>query len=588
MIRAFYNAGRVEELENGDGYDFENPNPKGYYDNILKVKFKVGDKAEFEEIDLVEFDSEKLKDYLYSNGSSRGGDNTPTTIVSNNKEPLKKLFLPIKKIEIEDFEKVRVYLENEENYKRVEDAIKEKFEEKEGYILTLVINEKMVGEYEELKEEVIKNNNIGAYYMKSMGTSLGKNKICYCCKEVKEEVYGYAGLYPFYTVDKKGFVAGGFKQEESWKNYPICPECYRILNKGKKLIEGNFVDTAFGMKYMVVPKSVLPITEEGLEGYADIIHDLSNEEESNKNKISLGHERRKILSGQEEFAFEVMGELKNSMSFNIMFYEESNASFKVLRNIEDVFPSKLSRLFELKDQVEESDVYKNLKSKKGSIDLRFTFNSFREFFGSNDNKGLLDIMNSVFVGKPIDYEWLLHSYIKVLREKVISGEATHFTIRNTLISLEVLLELDLLNGRYKGEVEKVIEKNEKNSMYLDFFKNHSKNFDTNLRKGLFLQGLMVQNLLNLPEQRSRAFYSRLNGLKMNEKIIKRIQHELIDKLEQYKKRHYYLELENLIGNYFALADFSSMSRDEMSYYFVLGMNMVREFKTNNDSNGGDQ
>jgi len=70
----------------------------------------------------------------------------------------------------------------------------------------------------------------------------------------------------------------------------------------------------------------------------------------------------------------------------------------------------------------------------------------------------------------------------------------------------------------------------------------------------------------------------LNSLKMNEKIIKRVYSEVIDKLIQYKKRHYYLEIEKLIGNYFASANFKGMSRDEMSYYFVLGMNLVGEFK----------
>ena len=37
-----------------------------------------------------------------------------------------------------------------------------------------------------------------------------------------------------------------------------------------------------------------------------------------------------------------------------------------------------------------------------------------------------------------------------------------------------------------------------------------------------------------------AFYSRLNSLKMSEKIVKRVFVEVINKLTEYKKKHYYL------------------------------------------------
>lgn len=577
MIKAFYNLGRLEELENGNGYDYENPNEKGYYDNIIKIKYDVKDgKVEYKGLEIEEFSKIKLEKYLYSNGSSRGGDNTPTTIVSNQDEPLKKLMLPLAKVRLEEFKSINEYLSDKTKYEELEEEIKAIFQGKEGYIITLFINGKWVGEYEEVVSPIIKNNDESAYYMKSIGRSIAKDKVCYCCNKEKDTVYGYAGLYSFYTVNNPGFVAGGFDQDKAWKNYPICPECYRILNKGKKKLKDGFSGLGLGMKYMITPKWILPIkTETELENYQDVLDELKN-----KMQLSLSKERKISLLDQNDTIFDSMAEMENNLSYNIMFYDDPSSAFRILMNIEDVFPSRLKKLFDVKNEIENLKLYKNLKKGKGKnieyFDLTFTFRTLKEFMS---NKDFLEVINSIFVGKSINYNYLIESFLGVIIPKLNNHKSCYYNIRNSFISLEVINRLGLLNKRIDGEVKKVIKKTEKNKIYLDFLEDHTENFDTDLRRGIFLQGIMVQKLLNLPEQQgSKAFYNRLNSLKMNEKIIKRIYSELIDKLIQYKKRHYYLEIEKLIGSYFVSANFKSMSRDEMSYYFVLGMNLAGEFK----------
>jgi len=578
MIRAFYNLGRLEELKNGNGYDYENPNEKGYYNNIIKVQYDVIDKkVEYKGLDVEEFSRSKLDKYLYSNGSSRGGDNTPTTIVSNQSEPLKKLMLPLAKVRLEEFKNINEYLSDIKKYEELEEEIKDLFQEKEGYIITLFVNGKWIGEYEEIANPLIKNNDESAYYMKSIGKSIAKDKLCYCCNEKKETVYGYAGLYSFYTVNNPGFVAGGFDQDKAWKNYPICPDCYRILNKGKKKLKDGFVGSGLGMKYMITPKWVFPLKgEEELETYQDVLEELKN-----KMKLSLSNERRISLLEQDETIFESMAEMENNLSYNIMFYDDPSSAFRILMNVEDIFPSRLKRLFDVKKEIEKQKVYSEVKIYKGKVQigegLKFTFKTLKEFL---TNKDFLEVINSIFIGKNINYNYLIESFLGVILPKLNNNESCYYNIRNSFISLEVINRLGLLNKRIDGEVKKVVEKTEKNKIYLDFLEEHIENFDTDLRRGIFLQGIMVQKLLNLPEQQgSKPFYSRLNSLKMNEKIIKRIYSEVIDKLIQYKKRHYYLELEKLIGSYFVSADFKGMSRDEMSYYFVLGMNLAGEFKS---------
>ena len=73
----------------------------------------------------------------------------------------------------------------------------------------------------------------------------------------KSEVYGFAIPWTFHTFDKPGFIAGGFKVNESWKNTPVCFDCATRLEIGKKYIEEQLDFGFYGFRYLLVPKLAL-------------------------------------------------------------------------------------------------------------------------------------------------------------------------------------------------------------------------------------------------------------------------------------------------------------------------------------------
>lgn len=593
MIRALYNLGKIYEKKNGKGYEFEDPNLKEYYNNILKMKFEfLENKLNYLGIELEEFTKEKLGKYLYSKGSPNGGDNTPTTIISKPEDPLDKIIKPIKKIEINEFKEVLKYLEIKENYDEITEDIKNLYKSgKEGYILTLVINDKWVGDWEEISDKIISNSNENFYFMKSIGESRANNKICYCCKKNKEEVYGFVNTYNFYTVDKKGFVSGGFEQKKAWKNYPICSNCATTLENGKKYLENKFIDKFMGFTYMVIPKTIFEINNgEKLEDFEYILEKFEN-----KNKISVSQDRKKELFSNEQISTEAMSYMENNMMFNIMFYEKSNNAFKILLNIEDILPSRLKKIFDVKLNIEKASIFQNLKGKDENkkeifYNLLFNFAIIRDFFPNKKiegdwDKNFLDIVNSIFINKKVEYNFIINNFLRIMIPKINKNESVYIDSRKSLLIIEFLIEMEILKNKEEGVIEKMIEKNEKNEIYLNFFEEHQKVFDNDTKRALFLEGIMIQKLLNQPEQQqSKQFYSRLNSLKMNEKIVKRVFVEAINKLNEYKKAHYYLVLEKLISEYFTKANFKEISNDEMSYYFVLGMNLADKFKKEKEEN----
>ena len=577
MIKALHDIGKGYIKKNGSGYEYENPNPNNKYNNVIKIKLVCeNNEVIYKGLEIEEFSEDKLDLYLYSKGSSRGGDNTPTTRVSKLDIPVKKLLNPIKNMNMDSFKKVHEFLSADENYDLINSDIIKNMLSKEGYILTLILDNKWIGQYGEVKDKILSENN-KSFYEKYETTSKENDKNCYCCKKKKKEVYGFVNTYNFYTVDKIGFVSGGFDQKKAWKNYPICSECANILEKGKKYIEDKFTDRFSGLSYMVIPKTIFNIED---NDYFEILL----EQFENKNKISLSEEKGDELLHNEKISLEAISQIENNMMFNIMFFEKDKNSFKILLNLEEILPSRLKTIFEKKKEIEKREIYLNLKAKNNYINLKFNFSIFEEFFrkDKSNNKTFLDAINSVFTDKAISYDFIIKNFCGPII-KPSEYKNSYFLARESLLILEVLNELNLLKNKTKGEVREMIERNEKNEIFLNFLESHEETFDSDLKRAIFLEGVLTQKLLNQPEQRnSGAFYSRLNSLKMSEKIVKRVFVEVINKLTEYKKKHYYFELEKIIATYLTSGNFKELSNDEMSYYFVLGMNLVDVFNVNEE------
>lgn len=122
-----------------------------------------------------------------------------------------------------------------------------------------------------------------------------------------------------------------------------------------------------------------------------------------------------------------------------------------------------------------------------------------------------------------------------------------------------------------------------------FFNKFSNFFNSNLKKAIFLEGVLTQYLLNIQyqERKSTPFRVKLKGLKLDEKQIKKLLPEIQNKLEEYGK-NYYRDLESIISNYFVLSGNDwSLTNNEISFYFTLGMNLSNLFKKEKE-NGGNE
>lgn len=120
----------------------------------------------------------------------------------------------------------------------------------------------------------------------------------------------------------------------------------------------------------------------------------------------------------------------------------------------------------------------------------------------------------------------------------------------------------------------------------EFLRKYEKAFDTLDKKAVFLVGILAKFLLDVQyaNRKSTPFRTKLHGLKLDEMKIKKLLPEIIEKLREYRAGYPWLE--ELITKHLVEADNNgwTLSRDEISYYFALGLTLGGIFKDKENKN----
>lgn len=610
MIEAIRNIGEYSLKKNGKSIDkpleilLDNP-ANSNTKNILFILLDDKD-GEFKYcgIETEEYSEEKLNKYLYKKGAPNGTDITPTSMVTDVEKTFEiKILNWFKNYNSDKNDKnemlQNIYFYIKENKEKILQDLKEK-STIENNIISFKINGKYLGDFE-IFRNILVNKASENFYKKFGKISKSEDKLCSICKKKSGEIYGLVSTFNFYTVDKPGFVSGGFQQKDAWKNYPVCLNCALTLEEGKKYLGDNLSFSFYGFKYLLIPKFLKGVKK-------DIQKDIFKRIELQKNPRFRKKEIKRLTSDENE-ALRIMSEQGNYLNNNFLFYSAPKgfcgAVFNILLYIEDILPSRLKQLFKAKEVVDQEEIFQNCeidiyqdRKKIGKGPLEFNFGILRTFFPriSNNrtfNKYFLDITNKIFTNKPVEYNFLLNFIVKKIRDDFVKNYPTKIDTMKAFMLLNYLKELKILKLKKeeKMETEDLFtqeregeETKERVELFFDKFSNF---FNSNVKKAVFLEGVLSQYLLNIQYQERKAtpFRIKLKGLKLDEKQIKKLLPEIQNKLEEYRK-NYYRDLESIISNYFVLSGNDwNISNDEISFCFVLGMNLSYLFKREKNNGG---
>lgn len=628
MIEAIREIGeyslRKDHINTGDSQGFieifsediqgRSPKPP----NILTIDLgKNENKISFLRVGIEEYKREWNSRYLYRFGSSRGSNVTPTAKVTDISKTypnkIKNWFgqdFSTSPYSLEENELREIQLLNDclvanesEITKQIEALLQIIRAKKESALVTIVILEtnrrKYLGDIDLFRTIFIKKTH-ASLSQKYNTISLGEKKICSVCRERKDEVYGFVSTYNFYTVDKPGMVSGGFDQSLAWKNYPVCLNCALALERGKKYLNDFSHFKFYGFDYYVIPK---PLLSENTE-----VYDTLKIFQTEGNRIKLNENYQTLLSDTKEEILSHLSNKENSFLCNILIYQENNNEFKIERYIEDIFPSRLKQLFNAKSAVDSKPILRSLQvpvfkdnKKTGERPFEFTFESIFHFFGKEKNDTdektyFLDIVSRIFSGNRISYPFILSGITRKIRKKSAQNYPTKESALRGLALLAYLHELKLLGDYQDGitmtDQSKSIAIDASSEPYKKadaIFQEFPAFFNIPAKRAVFLEGVLCQKLLNIQyrERKATPFRIKLQGLKMDQNRIQSLLPEIQNKLEEYKA-NYYRDLERLISTSMIEAGNEwRLSKDEIAFYFVLGMNLVDQFGFEKQDIGGE-
>jgi len=588
----------------------ENPASNETYKKVLSIQIKKdGQNYKYAGIEINEYDSGKTPRYLYRRGAPNGCDHTPTARITEAKktfnvkilnwfkQDFSKFQLDTK--ELEFLKKVREAIEN--NKEIIEEQLTEAYnkvkKDKLNAIVTVELldrgSKKLPGDIDAIKK-ILVESALEKYYNKHNKTSKAKGNICSVCRNSSEEVYGFVSTYAFYTVDKPGMVAGGFDQSKAWKNYPVCKRCALLLELGKDFLNKYSKFNFYGFDYLLLPKPIGEHDEETLNE----IYDIMEFQHEDAAKVSITRRYQKLLENTKKEIFGLLAEKPNSIQFNMMIYKESKREFKILKYVEGIYPSDLRRLFKAKSKVDADkyiketmvDVFEKRK-KTGEVPLQFDFGSIWYVMKDQDEnhgKYFLEVLGQVFKGRQINYPFYMNRVVHRIRKAFVNNYDFEEAVMRGFCSLLFLDELGLLN-RGTGEsmsesVRELLSSDEipnRVEVARKIFENYPRFFKGDAEKATFLMGVLSQLLMDiqLRERGSTPFRAKLQGLKLDERKVKNLLSEIMNKLEEYES-NYYRDLETYVSELLIQAqDAWNLSKDEISFYFALGMNLSKYFKT---------
>lgn len=125
-----------------------------------------------------------------------------------------------------------------------------------------------------------------------------------------------------------------------------------------------------------------------------------------------------------------------------------------------------------------------------------------------------------------------------------------------------------------------------------FVKSNKSFLDSDIKVGIFAVGILVRFLFDIQYSNlnSTPFENKLRGFKLNPELLMQVYTEALDKIQKYQKNFYvYSDLREVISQYFVInkQEMVSMSNNELSFYFVAGLEMGRRFKNENKDNNNE-
>ncbi len=525
---------------------------------------------------LEPFQEEYLPRYLFKKAK---GSNPPTltpTLILNRgalAKSLKNARNAYRKLRPLSASLPTLDLENEALWEPMAADIAAKIEgvkRNERVLLTVRIAGQFMGDRADFREALLSK------FREEGQASLVQGRCAVCGEE--KAVSGDISPFKFYTIDKPGYVVGGFDKARAYKAFPLCYDCRDLIQRGRQHVEANLT-FAFAprIRYLLIPDFIF-----GKEVVRqDVLEILTEERQQRKQRLhTLTRRELRRITTDEEDILDLLREERDVMTFHFLFMTRQQGREAIDLYIQDVYPSRLRALFAAKERV---DAFLRLPREDGTWqDYDFTYATLYRFFSKADPskrdpdllRHFYDLVDRTFRAVPVPPAYLIPFLMAQIRYDVVTPDRRDAGWYRTTIrdALATLLFVQLTT-------QKEVPMSDQQPETLDAFLDALPALDSNLKKGLFLLGALTERLLRVQgqERGSAPFWKALKSLKMNATDLQGLLPKVRNKLEEYDRfRGGEAALFQKAADYLAQVPPAAWKRhnvDELNFYFALGMGL---------------
>ncbi len=565
-------------------------------DKVIVLKVKKGDTWDYQGAAIIDFDPDNAIKYLYRQGPPNGPGTTPAALITEVAKTFPKKVLGWFK-RVPKWGKDKIPEEELDYILGVGDALMKKEERivneidkllhtidrsKGNTLLTIELDHNgrhLIGESKQFMRlfvELVKER----YYTK-YGTTARNEGICYMCNDTKDEVYGFVtDIFSFYNLHKKGF-APVLDVSQGWKSFPVCFECAIALETSKKFLDEHLLFKFYGAKYYLIPRTIL--------GHSDALRDILDIFREQRDDISIADDSGRLTDEENEILKSV-SKLDDSVLLNFLIFIMEQASMRILGYLEDVLPSRISRIFSIKESLEKKELY-------SESFVSFNFSILRDIVAlgrdAKDFKEFIEVTGRIFKGQKVNRRFLLSRVLTYLEkqrnehglDRLVgrSSASEKRKMNDSVLRSMMLLEFVHISNN-GGDTEKMkgqTQELEREQIVEAILKEHPSFFETHSQKAAFLIGLLTGRLLAIQayERGAAPFEKKLHNLRFTMKRLQRLYVQVEMKLKAYGHSGSYQGLEHMLAEEIMSAATEDVDDDELSLSFVIGLNQSYKIKS---------
>jgi CRISPR-associated protein Csh1 len=561
---------------------------------ILRVK-KIKDEWEYQGASIVDFDPAKSTKFLYRQGPSNGPGTTPAALITDIEKTFPKKVLSwfkqvpkqgkgvLSEDEIKYIKAIGESLRaSEKEILKESSTLLDTIDRTKGNtLLTIKLEdgtEQFIGESTVFVKIFL--HQVKQRYYSKYGTTAKGEGTCYVCG-AKTTVFGFVtDVFSFYTLDKQGF-APSLNVSDGWKSFPVCFECAIRLETSKQFLDEHLLFSYYGAKYYLIPHSVT----HDRKSLDEVLSVFQNQD---KKEISMADKAERLTEDENEL-LSYTSELSDSVVLNFLFYVMEQSSMRILGYMEDVLPSRISKIFHVKQVLEKRGLY-------NECEVKFNFSILRDILAlgrdAKDYKEFINVTGRVLKDQPVNRAFLLTRILDYLEDrrneyglkaivKSASAKPKQKQMDNVLRSMMLLEFFKISNIEGDEKIMSETQDTTREDIVNDIINAHPSFFDTHSQKVAFVIGLLTGRLLAIQGHLRGAspFEKKLRNLRFTMKRLQRLYVQVQAKLKAYGYSNVYSDVERMLSEEMMSAADEKVDNDEISLSFVIGLNQSYKLKS---------